>query len=336
MKHEVRLKDLFRDAEAEHRCLVPSTEAERRQLVRLRKMGEVISPDRGTFARTVIWESLNPQEQAMMRMRTLSMLHASWTFCGISAAIAYGLEVPPELMSVLHVCIPGASHGRSLDALMRHHLPSCKTEIMQGILVTCPERTIADVLCGLDFSDGLAAADSFLRAAGITRRDLARILDDCPRLHGIRQARLTAAHADGRSENGGESKARATILRLGYAAPELQIEIDDPIEKDRKYRVDFLWERADGRLVAGELDGRKKYSDPEMTQGKSTISVMAEERLRESRIAATGVMVMRFSFMDTLNDQWFSRILDTFGIPKADPRLVPGKDLRPPRSRRST
>jgi hypothetical protein len=252
----------------------------------------------------------------------------------VSAALAFGLEVPIELMPVLHVCIPGASHGQSLDTLSRHHLPACKTEIVQGILVTCPERTIVDVLCGLDFADGLAAADSFLRATGLTRRDLGRIVDDYPRLHGIRQARQTAVHADGRSENGGESKARATILRLGYASPELQVEIDDPIERDRKYRVDFLWERPDGRLVAGELDGRQKYSDPQMTQGKSSVAVMAQERLRESRIAATGVMVMRFSFQDTLNDQWFSHILDAFGIPKADRRLVPDKDLRPPRPRR--
>jgi hypothetical protein len=333
VRHEVRLKELFRDAEAERRCLVPSNESERRQLVRLRKAGELVSPDRGTFARSIIWESLDPREQAMVRMRTLSAMHASWVFCGVSAAIAYDLEVPVKLMPVLHVCIPGASHGRSLDALMRHHLPACKTEIVHGILVTCPERTITDVLCGLDFPDGLAAADSFLRETGITRKDLGRILDDYPRLHGIRQARLTAAHADGRSENGGESKARATILRLGYAAPELQVEIDDPIEEGRGYRVDFLWECADGRLVAGELDGRQKYSDPHMTQGRSTVDVMADERLRESRIAATGVMVMRFSFADTQNDQWFSHILDAFGIPKADPCLVPDQDLRPPRTR---
>lgn len=39
---------------------------------------------------------------------------------------------------------------------------------------------------------------------------------------------MTLMHADGRSENGGESVVRAIILELGFAEPDLQVEIEDP------------------------------------------------------------------------------------------------------------
>ena len=37
------------------------------------------------------------------------------------------------------------------------------------------------------------------------------------------------AYADGRSENGGESIVRGIMIDLGFALPELQVEIEDPL-----------------------------------------------------------------------------------------------------------
>lgn len=66
-------------------------------------------------------------------------------------------------------------------------------------------------------------------------------------------------HADGRSENGGESVVRAIILELGFAEPDLQVEIEDPLNPGTYKRVDYYWLLEDGRAIVGELDGFEKY-----------------------------------------------------------------------------
>ena len=99
--------------------------------------------------------------------------------------------------------------------------------------------------------------------------------------------------------------------------PELQAKVADPLEAGRHWRVDYLWKLPDGRRVAGELDGREKYVSPEMTGGRAALDVLADERLRESRISASGIQVMRFSWRDLADARRFASIMDAYGIPRA-------------------
>ena len=50
---------------------------------------------------------------------------------------------------------------------------------------------------------------------------------------GVVTARRVARYADGLSESGGESKARALMIERGWQTPELQIELFDPVEPGR-------------------------------------------------------------------------------------------------------
>ena len=94
---------------------------------------------------------------------------------------------------------------------------------------------------------------------------------------GYSHALATALWADPRAESGGESIARGRMLLLGYELPDLQVAVPNKIEGGFYYG-DFGWKRPNGELL-GELDGRDKYTDPEMTDGKSAAEVMADEGL---------------------------------------------------------
>ena len=109
--------------------------------------------------------------------------------------------------------------------------------------------------------------------------------------------------------------AREAMIELGFAAPELQAEFVDPLS-GQVSRVDFLWHLPDGTLVAGELDGRQKYVDPTMTRGRATVDLLADERLRESRLTRVA-RVVRFSFAVVCDRGRFARLLDSFGVPRA-------------------
>ncbi len=73
-------------------------------------------------------------------------------------------------------------------------------------------------------------------------------------------ARLCALcyFADGNSENGGESLARGTMIKLGFMIPKLQNEFVIP-RLNLRYRCDFLWRISGGELIVGEFDGYSKY-----------------------------------------------------------------------------
>jgi hypothetical protein len=124
-----------------------------------------------------------------------------------------------------------------------------------------------------------------------------------------------AALANGLSESGGESTARAVMIEEGFMWPTLQKEVTDPVDKSKKFRVDFYWQLPSGD-VAGELDGREKYRNPEMTNGKDAVDVLADERLRESRVSGTNVKIMRFSYGNVLNTEFFCHLLTSYGIPR--------------------
>lgn len=75
--------------------------------------------------------------------------------------------------------------------------------------------------------------------------------------------------ADGDSENGGESLARGTMIKLGFMIPKLQNEFVIP-RLNLKYRCDFLWRISSGELIVGEFDGYSKYYiDPTAPQYKN-------------------------------------------------------------------
>ena len=326
MSNKKRLMSKLDQALDKGMCFHADTDAERQCLRRLVKNGEVASPIRGMFVNARSWEALNRRKQTKVLVKTLSAQHPDWVFCGTSAAVIHGLNVSYRLLDHIHIAVNKSRHGRDTGIVVRHAMDNVPVTKVGGIRVTSLDRTVLDCLRETSFADGLPIADSALRITGRSRDEFLDRLRTLGRgLHGIRQALYTMSYADPRSENGGESLARAIMIELGFAIPELQVVVESPLGDHHVYRPDFMWRLPDG-IVYGELDGKAKYVDPSMTKGKGIVGVLTEERLRESRLSASG-RVMRFSYADLVNPERLARLLTAFGIPRVHAPMKP--DFRP-------
>lgn len=319
------LELLSDEAELLERCILPGSDSERRWLNRLAKRGIVVSPLRGMYARPSYWSALDPVERHLQCARALAAKHPTWIFSHFTAAAALGFSVPYEELNKIHRAVADPSPTSS-PAIACHRNRDGACETAGGLRVTPFDRTVRDCLCSLDFAEGLALADSCCRVRDMTSTQLCELLDRCAtkRTHGIVTARKSARCADGRSESGGESIARAKIIELGFMVPNLQVEIPDPMGSDRAYRVDFMWEIPGGRRIIGELDGGRKYTDPNLTGGRDAVSVLRSERLRESHLSALNIPIMRFSYEMVLDEEHFRHLLEVFEVPEVRRRAHDG------------
>lgn len=313
-EHCERLLD---EAEYHGRCLAPGDPSAQRYLDRQVGKGKLIRPFRGMYARSASWEKLTPSQQHLHIVRALALKHPDWVFSHFTAAVAYGLSVSYADIGPVHRMVPKRAPRASSKDVRCHAAPHRAIHLVGGIKVTSFAQTVSDCLRSLDFANGVALADSALRISGMTSMQLCELLDAhvADGTHGIVTARRAACFADGRAESGGESIARAKMLELGFMIPDLQAEFPDPMSPRKVYRVDFCWNMPDGRIIIGELDGRDKYADPAKTGGRNTVDVLADERLRESRLSMYKHPIMRFSFRDVMDSNAFRKLLIGFGIP---------------------
>lgn len=306
-------------------CLSAKTKSGVRLLERRVESGELISPFPHLFEEKGYWRSLGLPEKALRVIRGAAVLHPDWVFCDTSAALAYGLEVSQPKPGLVHIVTSPKAHSASTPHIVRHSMSDPSVRMASGVHVVDVETCVLGCIATLDLPHGLAVADSYLPERDLERLDLIGLCEETIAYRQRRSAALRCARsADPLAENGGESMARGTMIELGYRVPELQVEIADPLDTARSFRVDFMWDGPDcERAIIGELDGMCKYEDEGMLQGRGALRALSDERLRESRLTVSGARVMRFRFEDVLDRRGFSRLLDTFGVPRE-------QDSRPP------
>ena len=302
------------DAERRGACCAPEDRL-MREAMRSRK-NAIVEPVRGLFFRSDAWESLEPPEKTLHLMRALAPAHPTWRFCGASAAVAYGLPVTWSLLSNVFVATPSGASYRSCPGIVRRHLSDDAAQVRDGLPLVPFWRTVFDCLAALEAPDALAIADAALQASGMSPHGLTELLGKEFRGHrGVRRAIEVATLADARAESGGESIARAVMRQLGFALPELQVWIEDPVEPGKWFRVDFLWLTEDGRLIIGELDGRQKTERPELMGGRDALRVMQDERLRESHLTALRPAIIRFPYEVARDPNRLGPLLEHYGVP---------------------
>ena len=329
------LRSRFEKAHEDGRCLVPSSPSEAKRLSRALARGDICSPAHRVYALPELWKELNPKQKELCKLRALSTLHPTWVFAGVSAAVLHGLQVSYSLLGTTYVADDPAKPSRPHPGCERVLIANDAAAEAHGVPVTSLVRTTFDCLRWHDFRSALAIADSALQSLEMSGTELAKRFEEYHNAHWCkRRAVQTAMLADARAENGGESVARAAMLQLGFMLPQLQVEIPDPVNPSSTFRVDFCWDLPQGRVI-GEMDGREKYRNPTMTHGRDVVDVLADERLRESRLSGTGARVMRFSYADVMDLGRFSHLLQSYGIPSgfeipdvADLRDVVNFDLR--------
>ncbi|WP_080798399.1 type IV toxin-antitoxin system AbiEi family antitoxin domain-containing protein [Arabiibacter massiliensis] len=318
---------LFSQAESRGTCVVPSDTRIRESMRRQVERGKAVRPVRGAYARASYWNALPRRERALHKMRSLQELHPDWVFCHESAALAYGLPVTLDRLDNVHVITSQRNRNATCGAIRWHIVENDRAIEAGGLRVTSLTRTVFDCMRTSDFKQALATADGALRLTGMGSSTFAsRFMQIGSGLAGFRHAIKTMHCADARSESAGESIARAAMIELGFALPELQVPFRQPMSPGRTFRVDFLWTRLDGSMVIGEFDGMQKYEDAAMRGGRAPLRVLADEQHRESQLTLYGMPIVRFSYKDVMDAKRFETLLDNYGIPRR--KRGPKPDLR--------
>ena len=329
-KVERELQELFAESEARGACAAPPEK--RLQVACLRRTGEtgtVVSPARGLFARRSWWEGLGFSEQTLAIMRAVQRRHPDWVFCGPSAALALGCDVPYVWQRPLHV-LRESGNASARTALVTHYSMTLADDTRErpiwyrGLHVTPLFRAVLDSLRWMSFCEGMVAADWAMGARSVTWLDFVEYayhrIGSC---RGVKHALSTFVRATGIAESGGESIARAVMIELGYLLPTQQVEVPDPLHPGRTFRVDFVWVRADGRVIVGECDGLRKLLDPEMTGGRTPQQALLDQRKREGLITAYDVSVLRFTYEEAAGVTELIRKLELYGVPRLGSPLAP-------------
>ena len=300
MKAYPQIDALLDQAENARRCAHSSDPLIQKGLYRRYRAGDLARPYPGLFTRAEYWHQLNEPEQSLHMARALRDLHPNWVFSGITAAAAHGFDHPRILhRQGLTITLPSHGSYRPHEKLniIYSPCPREKAVIANGIAVTNPSRTLLDCGRTIDFVHSLPIFDD-AASNGIEEKQIlqecARTTLDCSRIFKLLR------YTDARSENGGESFARAVMIENGFSVPQLQVPFTDPLT-GKQFRVDFLWRTADGRIIVGELDGTAKYVDPQMTDRKSIQETVQAEREREQALFRAGVTeIVRFTFDDAV------------------------------------
>lgn len=299
----------------------PRDRALREAMVRRREAGELVSPLKGAFCEVERWGLLarQPADRCLVLARTVSARHPKWVFCRSTAACALGLRISYRLLGVIEVACTGGARSACAGLVARRYVRDPEPVRVGGLLVTSPRITAMDVMRTAPPQEGLVVADALLAFTGMSASQLVEQVVQVGRgLSGIDRALRIAAHADGRSESGGESIARASMLACGFVPPVLQVEVENPIDASRFFRVDFMWVRSDGAVVICELDGQEKRENALMTEGRSTSRLLWEERHRESLLGIRGARIVRLSFSEACDRAAVRQKLELAGVPYRD------------------
>ena len=317
--NDAEIARLFLHVERTKTCLVPSCERVRLILQRQIENGKVVRPTRGMYARGSYWSGLTRFEQTLHVLRTVQHLHPEWVFCHESAAVVFGLPVSYDRLDVVHVATSRSRRNANSNGVRWHVVEDDEPVVVRGLRVTSLPRTVFDCMRTADFKQALAVADGALRASGKRSSWFVSRFGNIATNHaGASHAVRTMRYADARSESGGESIARAAMIQQGFALPELQVSLPQPLDLKRSFRVDFLWTRLDGGKVVGEFDGMQKYEDETMLGGRSSLRALADEQHREAQLTLYGMPIVRFSYQDVTNASRFARLLECYGIPRSN------------------
>jgi hypothetical protein len=239
---------------------------------------------------------------------------ASPVFSHASAALVHGL--PEWGLSLSKVAVSSGEQALRTHTtrVMKHHTVSLRGDevcLVDGLNVTTPERTVADIARTAGRDAGVAVADAALNSGLVTASVLDRALEQSAGRSGIRRARAAMALVDGRSESVAETRSRLTFSDFGLPQPETQANIFDP-HGNRVARVDFLW-REFG--VIGECDGFGKYLDG--ADATETRRRLGREKDRDAELVALGYRVVHWRWADLENPRLLAERLRRVLYPAA-------------------
>lgn len=254
----------------------------RGRLLRLRRGAYLAHPERETARE---WK---------VHARAASLSVPDVVVAGATAARLWGLDGVPD--GAVEVVVPPARTLRSRSDLRPHSwaLEEGDVELLDGMAVTTPARTLADVVLGVGRPTALAVLDSALRRGLVRPGELPKIGARVAGRPGSAHVADLWALADGRAESVLESRVRLRCLDGGLVPDELQVEIrDDDGMVLARADMGFRARSRPGRgWLLVEADGAGVHSGPEAVH---------VDRVRGNRITARGCDTVRFTWRDTID-----------------------------------
>lgn len=262
--------------------------------------------------------SLILPEHAVVSDHTAAWLH------GIDTHEPGALDVPPPL----YVVSKGGADRSMRPGLVagKRDLTEDEVCLVDGVPVTTPLRTAADLACLRGRSSALAVLDAFMREHGLTHDDYASMVARFRGRRGVRQFRELAPHATRLAESMGESWTRSRILDAGLPVPTPQVWVD--LAGFGRVRLDLAYPRL---KIAVEYDGEPWHTSEEQRE---------TDRKRRQALRAAGwivIVVTKADLRGTAEDAWLGALRQALAEREPDLRRrypVPPLDERRPRRRR--
>lgn len=232
-----------------------------------------------------------------------------------SAAMLHGARTLSRWPDRPILTVPQGCSAHSSGRTARHSHALAEIDRVDGLPVTTPARTLADVartaprrtafelLCSGLFSprDGSPLT---------TPAEVGAELDLLGAARGVRAARALLRLATDGCESPAEARSLLLILDLGFSPPRQQVVFRD---REGPMVVDFLWPEAH---LVGECDGVAKYLTRDAGDGRSAARAVVDEKLREDRLRALGLGVVRWTPTTLRDTGAFAHLLERAGAPR--------------------
>lgn len=203
---------------------------------------------------------------------------------GKTAAWLHGLDFQP--LDPIEASVPRQSGiaGRLTVRLRRVTLHPDDVVNVDGLPVTSPAQTLADLAPRLPLIDGVVAADRLLHLRRVTVEELEQWAARHRRRRGVRAFRQLLKQVEPASESQMESRLRMLLVLAGLPRPQAQADLHDH-RGNVIARADLFYPQAH---LAIEYDGA--------THRESLL----EDNRRQNQVLGAGYRLLRFAAGDVL------------------------------------
>jgi hypothetical protein len=289
-------------------------DAERRALERDVRRGTLERIRPGVLVEPGSLEELHPGERHHVLVRAaFHRIRATDLVSHQSACAVLGLPLVGEAPAKVHVSDPTTTHTRVTAWFVRHgtaaRAPTAYIE-SGGLRTTGWARTAVDVAATRPLLESLPVVDQLLADRRTTPESLAADLE----LLNTAQTKAGVAIGMGSALSGSPAESVCRVRFRQVGAPE-------PVQQHEFRRagggtavVDF-WFPDQGVVV--EVDGRAKYEDPTMLEGRSTAEAHWREKRREDFVRSFPEVrfVVRLSWADLMQPDRVRAALRRAGVP---------------------
>lgn len=228
-----------------------------------------------------VWRGIDNVPETRLDAALLR-LPSTAVFSGLTAAWLHGLEVEP--CRPIEVTLPGGGgvSGRAGMSVGRIALAADDVVTVRGYPATSICRTLRDLSRRLGLVETVVQVDAALQARLVEMGELESWIASRYKTIGISALRKAFAHAEPLSESPMETRLRMLLVLRAVARPLAQVTLTDE---------------------DGEVLGRPDLYYPEQRlgleyDGGTHRDSLVEDNRRQNRLAAAGVLLLRFTAGD--------------------------------------